>query len=161
MVYTMAISDSPKAKATPALPTCPPAITAVPTPAKTSTNVPNISAAYFILFLSLPRSSWRGLRPLRLKFQTSAVILHGVLTIPKTVRKGMTQNCQDIELPKLPALANNPKWLSSCKFGFFGTLWQSLTICLKGMALLVSTPISSRLYILLLESNLGSAIKLL
>src|SRR5215471_3836456 len=48
----MANNDRPKAKATPTLWTSPPAITAVPSPAKTSTKVPNNSAAYFILFSS-------------------------------------------------------------------------------------------------------------
>src|SRR6266852_4487284 len=44
----MAINASPNANATPTFPTWEPAITAVPTPAKTRTNVPNNSAAYFI-----------------------------------------------------------------------------------------------------------------
>src|ERR1700682_1179900 len=44
----MAIRESPKAKATPALPTWLPASTAVPKPANTNTNVPNNSVAYFI-----------------------------------------------------------------------------------------------------------------
>src|SRR5215831_3799540 len=45
----MASRDSPKAMATPTLPTFAPAITAVVNPAKTRTNVPNNSAAYFIM----------------------------------------------------------------------------------------------------------------
>src|SRR6478609_2671607 len=45
----MASRDSPNAMATPTLPTLAPAITAVVNPAKTRTNVPNNSAAYFIL----------------------------------------------------------------------------------------------------------------
>src|SRR6266852_4702356 len=44
----MAINASPNANATPTFPTWEPAITAVPTPARTRTNVPNNSAAYFI-----------------------------------------------------------------------------------------------------------------
>src|SRR5438270_8263361 len=44
----MASRESPKAMATPTLPTFPPAITAVVNPAKTRTNVPNNSAAYFM-----------------------------------------------------------------------------------------------------------------
>src|SRR5215467_12548653 len=45
----MASRESPNAMATPTLPTFAPAITAVVNPAKTRTNVPNNSAAYFIL----------------------------------------------------------------------------------------------------------------
>jgi hypothetical protein len=44
----MASKASPNAMATPTLPTFPPAITAVVNPAKTRTNVPNNSAAYFM-----------------------------------------------------------------------------------------------------------------
>src|SRR6478752_4682299 len=47
----MASRESPNAMATPTLPTWPPAITAVVKPAKTRTNVPNNSAAYFIFHL--------------------------------------------------------------------------------------------------------------
>src|SRR5947209_16174001 len=48
MANAMANSESPNAMATPTLPTLPPAITAVVNPAKTRTNVPNNSAAYFM-----------------------------------------------------------------------------------------------------------------
>jgi hypothetical protein len=44
----MASNERPNAMATPTLPTFPPAITAVVNPAKTRTNVPNSSAAYFM-----------------------------------------------------------------------------------------------------------------
>src|SRR5579864_2629200 len=57
----MASRASPNAMATPTLPTFAPAITAVVSPAKTRTNVPNNSAAYFICFhlgkISVPKSS--------------------------------------------------------------------------------------------------------
>src|ERR1700751_5898950 len=45
----MASSDSPKASATPRLPICVPARTALPTPPNTSTNVPTSSATYFFM----------------------------------------------------------------------------------------------------------------
>src|SRR5687767_11811930 len=45
IAYAIASSDNPKANATPRLPTSAPAITAVPTPPNTSTNVPMHSAA--------------------------------------------------------------------------------------------------------------------
>src|SRR6476646_12297086 len=48
MAKAMANRESPNAMATPTLPTFPPAITAVVNPAKTRTNVPNNSAAYFM-----------------------------------------------------------------------------------------------------------------
>src|ERR1051326_951624 len=44
----MASKESPKTMAKPTLPTFAPAITAVVSPAKTRTKVPNNSAAYFI-----------------------------------------------------------------------------------------------------------------
>src|SRR6476469_3552229 len=48
MANAMANRESPNAMATPTLPTFPPAMTAVVKPAKTRTNVPNNSAAYFM-----------------------------------------------------------------------------------------------------------------
>src|SRR6185437_3715723 len=48
MANAMASRESPNARATPTLPTFPPAITAVVNPANTRTNVPNNSAAYFM-----------------------------------------------------------------------------------------------------------------
>jgi hypothetical protein len=48
MAKAMANRESPNAMATPTLPTFPPAMTAVVNPAKTRTNVPNNSAAYFM-----------------------------------------------------------------------------------------------------------------
>src|SRR5215470_973363 len=47
----MVISAIPNAKAIPTMPNCPPPNTAAPSPVSTSTNVPNISAAYFIAIL--------------------------------------------------------------------------------------------------------------
>src|SRR5215831_15193077 len=47
----MVISAIPNASAIPTMPNCPPPNTAAPSPVSTSTNVPNISAAYFIAIL--------------------------------------------------------------------------------------------------------------
>src|SRR5258708_28179881 len=47
-VKAMAIRTNPKARATPRMPTWPPVMLAVVSPANTSTKVPNNSAAYFI-----------------------------------------------------------------------------------------------------------------
>src|SRR5947209_5432863 len=58
-VNAIAISDNPKASATPTLWTCAPAITAVVRPAKTNTNVPNNSAAYFTAFSSVRDTALR------------------------------------------------------------------------------------------------------
>src|SRR5215472_39086 len=87
----MASRDSPNAMATPTLPTFPPAITAVVNPAKTRTNVPNNSAAYFMRLSPqgnfghhlCPRSKSVARRDRLLpnssanQFEMSAGILHG------------------------------------------------------------------------------------
>src|SRR6185437_8952285 len=87
----MASRESPKAKATPTLPTFPPAITAVVNPANTRTNVPNNSAAYFMRLSPhgdcchghVRSAPWQGMtvftadRSTKYLFEMSAGILHG------------------------------------------------------------------------------------
>src|SRR5579863_9278894 len=52
MVYAMANSARPNARATPKYPMWLPASTALPTPPKTKTNVPTTSARYFFIGVS-------------------------------------------------------------------------------------------------------------
>src|SRR6476620_11871794 len=82
----MANRESPNAMATPTLPTFPPAMTAVVNPAKTRTNVPNNSAAYFMRLspqgdfgnaIQVSVGSFTADSLCKHLFEMSAGILHG------------------------------------------------------------------------------------
>src|SRR6266853_4450809 len=79
----MASRDSPNASATPTLPTFAPAITAVVSPAKTRTNVPNNSAAYFILTFT----SGKFQCPKRLAVQAKSLAIWTRIALTKRQQK--------------------------------------------------------------------------